>query len=425
MRMAVERIAKEIKVGMSEAIQEDYSFFQHGPRLYSGGYGRSFTYNVSKMLFLLSGTKYQFPAEKTELFLSFILEGLRPMIQYSALDWACVGREIARIDAIDVGYIRTALEILSQTPQLPRKREINGFLDCVNGAPQPNITKYFDKAAMLTHHFNGIYVGAKFLNDKIFGAEICNGEAELCYNMSYGTHTCIMRNGKEYFNINSVWDYSRVPGTTSFIETDEQLLAHKDWAKLPLPNGHSGGKQNDHRAVIYELAEHDGIKMLVSNFAFEDGFVCLGAEVDIRDRRGRKLVSTVDQCFVQSEVTVENGSIIHNAIRYTALQDTHIEPTVENKCGSWRRNNIALSEETVSADVLTLNIDHSSTQECKYAYMISSSDTPMPKIEILQNDRNIQAIRLPDGNIMAVFHRPATLSVDGREIIEDTGAVIC
>lgn len=425
MFMAVERIAKEITVDMPEGIQEDLSFFQHGPRLYSGGYGRSFTHNISKMLFLLNGTKYQLPPEKTDLVLSFILEGLRPMTQCNALDWACVGREIARIGAIDVGFIRTALELLSQTPQLPRKQEINDFLSSVKGGPQLNTTKYFDKAFMLCHHFNGIYVGAKFLNNKIFGAEICNGEAELCYNMSYGTHTCIMRNGKEYFDINSVWDYSRVPGTTSFIESDEQLFAHKDWAKLPLPNDHFGGKQNGSRAAIYELAEHDGIKMQIADFAFEDGFVCLGTQLEIRAHEDTKLVTTVDQCVLQGDVVSENGSIIHNAIRYTALQDTHIEPAIESKRGSWRRNNIALSEEIISTDVLTLSIDHPTDRECRYAYMISCADTPAPKVEILRNDTAVQAIRVADGSVMAVFHKPATLSVDGSEIIGNDGTIIC
>jgi hypothetical protein len=234
-----------------------------------------------------------------------------------------------------------------------------------------------------------------------------------------------MRNGKEYFNINSVWDYSRVPGTTSFVETDEQLLAHKNWEKLPLPNGHSGGKQSGRRAVIYELAEHDGIKMQIADFAFEDGFVCLGAEIEIRDHQEAELVTTVDQCIFQGEVVSQNNSIIHNGIRYTALQDTHIKYAAETKRGSWRRNNIGLSDESVSEEVLTLSIEHVSKDKCSYAYMISAEETPTPKVEILQNDSTVQAIRLADGSIMAVFHAPATLSVNGDEIIGDTGTIVC
>ena len=421
---AAERISDEITVGGKDGIQEDYSFFQHGPRLYSGGYGRSFLCDISKALFLLNGTKYRLPREKTEIVISFLLQGLRPMVQGHALDWSCVGRELTRPDALDVGLIKTALEILLCTEELPGKPELREFLESVQGGAQPTLTKYFDKAFMLCHHFNGIYVGARFLNDKLFGAEICNREGELCYNMSYGTQTCIMKNGDEYFNINPVWDYSRIPGTTSLIETDEQLLAREDWSKRPLQNQCFGGKQKGRRAVIYELAEHDGIKMLVADFAFEDGFVCLGVEAE-RQRAAAEFVTTVDQCFAQGDVLAEHDSILHNGIRYTELSNTKIKAEVETKQGSWRRNNAALSDETVSAEVLTLSIGHSEKDKCEYAYMISSADAPMPRVEVLRNDLAVQAIRLPDGSVMAVLHRGGELSVGEKSLIGDAGTILC
>ena len=422
---AAQRISDEITVGMKEGIQEDYSFFQHGPRLYSGGYGRSFLCDISKALFLLNGTKYQLPREKAEIILAFMLEGLRPMVQGHTLDWSCVGRELTRPDALDVGPIKVALETLLRTAELPRKNELRDFLESIQGGTKPTLTKYFDKAFMLCHHFNGIYVGAKFLNDKVFGAEICNREGELCYNMSYGTQTCIMKNGDEYFNITPVWDYSRIPGTTSLIETDDRLLARKDWTHRSLPNQCFGGKQQGRRAVIYELAEHDGIKMLVADFAFEDGFVCLGVETKRYGVEGAEFVSTVDQCFVQGDMVIDGNSILHNGIRYTALQGTHIKSAIETKRGSWQRNNAALSEEAVSAEVLTLSIDHYGKSQCKYAYMISSADTPMPKVEVLRNDCEVQAIRLPDGNIMAAFHQHQRLSVGDKELIGEAGTILC
>ena len=422
---ASKRISDEITVGMKDGIQEDYSFFQHGPRLYSGGYGRSFLYDVSKAVYLLNGTKYQLPSEKTEIFLSFLLEGVRPMVHGHSLDWSCVGREITRPDALDVGLVKTALEILLHTEKLPRKNEIKDFLESIQGGAQPTLTKYFHKAFMLCHHFNGIYVGAKFLNDKLLGAEICNSEGELCYNMSYGTQTCIMKNGDEYFNINPVWDYFRIPGTTALVETDGQLLLRKEWSRRPLSNQCFGGKQQGSRAVIYQLAEHDGIKMLVADFAFEDGFVCLGVEIEHQGVDRTKLVTTVEQCLVQGDTLVEGSSILHNGIRYTALQDTHIKSAVETKRGSWRRNNAALSEEAVSREVLTLSIDHSEKSQCKYAYMISSADSHAPKVEVLRNDCALQAIRLSSGEVMAVFHQAETLKVEDKKIIGDTGALIC
>ncbi|MBE6639867.1 MAG: hypothetical protein E7616_10600 [Ruminococcaceae bacterium] len=423
LRLAADRLSEEITVGLSGGIQKDLSFFQHGPRLYSGGYGRSFVCDVSKILFLLNETEFQLPCEKAELVLSFILEGLRPMTQGKGLDWACIGREISRVDGGHVGKLESSLELLLQTPGLPRKRELKDFLRSMHGGTQGDGTKYFEKAFMLCHHFDGIYVGAKFLNDKLYGAEIINGEGALCYNMSYGTHTCIMRTGEEYLNINPVWDYSRIPGTTSRLETDAQLLMHVDWRKCPLPNDHFGGIEKDRRAAIYELAEHDGIKILVTDFAFENGFVCLGTEWEINRTGGEELVTTVDQCLARGPVSFEKESVIHNSIRYTPLQSTHMEAKVETKYGSWQRNNAALSDETVSADVFTLSIPHPAGRRCEYAYMISSAHTPMPEVEVLRNDCEVQAIRLPDGSLMAVFHRSCVFSENGYEIAGEAGRI--
>ena len=417
---AARRAASEITIDLHEGIQEDYSFFQHGVQLYSGGYGRSFAYDVSQILFLLHGTQYQFPEKQVDIFLSFILDGLQHMTQCGTLDWGCVGRELSRMNALKAGIIVKSVWFLINTAGLPRKQELLDFYDCLKGAPHPDMTKYFNKAAMLCHHFDGIYVGAKFMNNRIYGAEICNGEGELCYNMSYGTHTCIMRNGNEYCNINPVWDYSRIPGTTSRIETDEQLLSHRKWWERPLPNDHAGGKQNGCRAVIYELAEHGDIKTLAADFAFEHGFVCLGTEI-----QGENVNTTVDQCLLQGDVITENNCIIHNGIRYSPLDNTQIDTVIQTQQGSWHRNSIALSDEPIRMDVLTLSINHSENDRCRYAYMISSADKEAPNVEVIRNDGDVQAIRLPDGDIMAVFHHTSILTADGQEILGNAGTILC
>jgi hypothetical protein len=42
-----EAFGDEVRVQQGEGIQEDYSFHQHGTLLYTGGYGRGFTEDVS------------------------------------------------------------------------------------------------------------------------------------------------------------------------------------------------------------------------------------------------------------------------------------------------------------------------------------------------------------------------------------------
>ena len=317
------------------------------------------------------------------------------------------------------------MELLTRTEGLPRKDELVSFLSHLRGGEPTDMTRYFPVAAMLCHHFNGLYVGAKFMNDRTLGAEICNSEGELCRNMSYGTHTCIMKSGREYRDINPVWDYAHIPGTTSIEESDDDLLARKNWVFAAHPNQCFCGAQNGRRAVICELAQHDGTQALVTHFAFEDGFVCLGA--GITDANGRPLVTTVDQCWRAGDTEITDRATVHNGIRYTALDGTVMDTAIREQVGSWRRNNAALSDRPVKGDVLTLTVTHPAGKESAYAYMISAADTDEPAVEVLRNDRNLQAIRLPDGSVMAVFHRNTSLTVnpDGEILSGTEGQILC
>lgn len=394
--LASQRAARELTAGAATGIQKDGSFFQHGPRLYSGGYGKSFAEDISKLLFLLQNTPYQLPQDKIHIFLTFLLDGLRYMFQGSSLDFACVGREFSRPDALSTQRLKGVIDLLLATDGIPRKEELKKFFI------HPDETKYFPEAAFLSHRFHGIYVGAKFMNDRLLGTETCDGEGILSYNLSYGTHTCIMRTGAEYYNIDPVWDFARIPGTTARAETDLQLLMKENWLSRRLPNSHSGGGQNGRRAIVYEYADHDHITLLAADFAFEDGFICLGADIASEDN----IATTVDQCHLTDDITMENGSVLHNSIRYTSLNGIPLEVSCKPQQGSWKRNNLTLSENPMTMQVLTVTAPH---RKNTYAYMISAADKPLPQVKVLQNDSAIQAIELPDGKIMAVFHQNAVL----------------
>jgi len=427
LKLAVDSAANEIYIGGDEGIQDDGSFYQHGHRLYSGGYGLAYINEIASLSNLLAGTEYQFGKEKLNMLVYPMLDGLWHMTQGDALDFACIGRNISRPGCVKNTLLKTVLNELYKNPDMPRRDEIKKMIDfTVAGAGRENETKYFPKVTMLCHHFDGIYVGAKFLDNTTFDAETCNHEGVLCYNLSYGTHTCIMRDGYEYIDIDCIWDYSRIPGTTSRTENNEQLLAHlnKDWRNKTLPNEHFGGEHKGNRGIVYELDEHDGIVGYVTDFAFEGGFISLGAAIEDTSGKNEALVTTVDQSFLRGEVKNDGGAYLHNGIRYTPLGSTVIEAEAKRQEGSWKRNNYAQSADMVAADVLTLTIKHKSGEVSDYAYMISSADKCVPEVKVLRNDADIQAIMLSDGSVMAVFHKPCELSIDGRVIKGDTGTYI-
>ena len=423
---AIERISEEIRID-KEGIQNDGSFFQHGRRLYSGGYGRSFAYDIAQLIYVLQNTKYQLSSDKIELMLTHVLDGVRHMTQGDAFDMAAINRELARKDAIKTGILKKALELMLETEDMPRKDEIKSYLVSIEGGKQLEGTKLFSDAMMLCHHNNGVYVGAKFHSDKLWDQDTCNSEGELCYNMTYGTHTNIMRDGSEYLNILPLWDFSKIPGTTARSESDEVLQAIFDkhnWCCDPLPNSHYGCKQTGDKAVIFEKAEHDLITCFVSDFAFDGGFVSLGAGLKDNKKQNDLLVTTIDQCFKNGEIVREDRSVIHHGIRYTELDSTKMDFEIIKAEGDWKRLNPHRVKDTVNGELLLLTIPHNEINKDKYAYMISSNDIEVQTVKVIKNDEQVQAILTPDNKIMAVFHQTCSFTYENKEYFGNEKEII-
>ncbi len=394
-----------------EGIHRDGSFFQHGARLYSGGYGRSFAADISQLIYILQETEWQFSDKCLEIFSSHILDGLRNMTQFKALDYACVGREFTRPNDLSSENVKRTVSLLVDTVGIPRYDEYVEYLAELEGEKSFSGTKYFNEAALLSHHTNGIYLSARFLGGDLTDAEICNDEGILFYNMSYGSHTCAMVDGSEYFNISPIWQYDRIPGTTAAAESDESLQA-RVWLGKTLPNDIYGGVQGENCGIIFEKAEHDGIITYAADFAVPGGLVCLGAGIFTEEVR--PLFTTVEQSNWQGEVLMDGKSVIHHGIRYTPIGDTSFEVETKKVIGSWQRNSKPESPEPIYGKIFTVTVRHSAEKvsngnTSEYAYMISSAEHDAPKVEILRNDCQIQAIRMENGTVMAVFYEDGIL----------------
>ena len=419
MRLARDRAAQEM-IFAPEGVQPDGSFFQHGPRLYSGGYGRAYVYDTAQFVYAFGGTALSIGEEQMNVLLTHVLDGLRYMTKGHILDYQCLGRQYTRKGEADVGFLRKGVSLLAKAEGLPRREELCAYQDTIlHDAPFAG-TRYYPRAAFLAHHTGSLYVGAKFLWGNLYDEEICNDEGILGYNLSYGTHHCAMVTGQEYFDIAPVWRYDHIPGTTARRETDEALLAHKDWQFRQLSEG--GGDQKGDLAVIWEKMCHETVSALVADFAFPGGFVSLNAE--ILDGEGQPLHTTLEQCFSAGDPEFENGAVVHHGIRYRALDGSVLAPHVRTVTGSWKRSNPARLDAPVTASLFTLTVEHPAGQgSC--AYLLSPADWREPEVTLLCNDTSVQAIMLSDGRVMAVFHERGSLALpDGRVIEGDKGVWI-
>lgn len=422
-QMAIDKATSAVYISKSgrEGFQPDGSFFQHGPRLYSGGYGCVLLAEVASLELQLAGTGFGLSEEKRNIIVGMILDGLRYMTHRGTYDYACVGRNFSRgpLDA-STHYLHT----LEHIPDYPRLNELIEYRRSIEEKTAFEGTKYFSDAHMLCHHTKGMYFGIKFDASNIHGTEHCNEEAILSKNLAYGTNYVIMRTGEEYKAFSPVWDFAKVPGTTAYHEDDYALYENNpgslQWVKC-LQSSHSGGKQDGNLAVIYEQAVHEDMSLYVADFAIPGGLICLGTGLrcDLR----REVNTTVEQCPLVGEVKYERNSIIHNEIRYTSLDERKLVLETPHVIGSWKRNNRLYSDDPIEQDMFIITIPHTKETDGKYAYMITTAAEEMPKVTVIENTDEMQAVRVEGVGVMAVFNYDCTRAIDGEEISGKCGDV--
>ena len=425
--LAARRMAEEITVGKPEGIQNDAAFRQHGPRWYSGGYGGSFLFNVSELAYVLSGTDWAVPTEHMNILLTHVLDGLRQMMLHGYFDYNGVGRELTRQGSLAVPRIHESVDLLLHIEGIPRKEELLAFAAENHGAYRGKTdipyaeTKYYPSISYLAHNARGVHIGVKCHASDQYDMEICNSEAILCYNMSYGTRTCHMARGDEYFDINPYFDYAHLPGTTARYETDEELLAHPDFSVLPLPTDCTYGTARDGMGIVSELAVHDGITVRAAYFTYEGRMIALGTDItDEHPERGSLFV-TVEQCRAVDAISADGDGVAScGSFSYQNLEDGGTLTTeIALREGSWHRNNLDTPYAKISGELFLAYIPVSG-EYGHYAYAVYPREATAAA-HIIENNSRVQAILTDSGILLAVFHEDGALTVDGKSFNGKSG----
>lgn len=406
-RAAVRAVSGELKYSAAEGLKKDHTYFQHGNRLYMGGYGITYISAMTNVIAMLSGTEYIFTEAQFDAFTAFILDGLQRMSYGATLDPTTMGRSVSRLNAQPLPSIVSALNKLAAVEEMPRKDELTAYaVSIANDMKNDFGLQYFDDAKFLVINEPGFYFSFRGGSNTLVYAEIVNDENVLGYNSSFPGVTTILSAGREYTDIAPVYDYSFVPGTTAVYETDEQLRAHGDFSYRALP-GVYGGTYSDGAAVLSAKTTHEGIDMTVSCFAIDGAAMLLGA--GMKDAKGREMNTTLDQCYAVGAPVINGNVIVHNGIKYTVYQGGEISARTEHRTGNWRRNNLTYPDIAAEADIFTLSMKNTGS----YAYSVMSEHTDAA-FEVIVNTDKVQAVRLPDGRVAAAFYAPARFDHAGK-----------
>ncbi len=449
LRQAVNRAQQEIAVaeGLAEGIKEDRSFYQHGPQLYSGGYGRSFTASVAELAHLFGGSEFQIEKDKLLLFCEFVLFGQRYLTRQGSMDYLCMGRELSRRNALSASSLRSSVSKMIHTPEMPHKDALRAYLAELEGDDNGELcdTRWFRNSYILCHHRPPFYMSVKGSHSDFIGTESGNYENYLGYNLTFGANTCFMADGKEYYNIDPLWDFSMLPGTTSFREDDAALLKHtgayERWYSRKGTTDFCGGFSDGRRGVMYLKIDHDGLRALVSIFFFDFGMVALGTGItysaEAEQENAAEIVTTVNQCFLDDAsaggkpvgpgetVFVGEDRISNGGFSYYNLCGRPLTLFTGKVTGNWKRNNLAESDEEVTRELFKLYFSHGCLPvDSSYAYAVcGGSNAKKPSVARIVNTGLMQAVELEDGSASVVFYQHGEYTTSRGKTVSASGGI--
>jgi chondroitin AC lyase len=463
---SVEIAAKWFKQAMeiknAEGILADWSFWQHGPQLYSGGYGAGFAEACSSVAVILNGTWVSLHKQELATLSNFILEGEQWMMRGPSWDYNATGREISRDGSTTSALVNACnnmvkVDPLKKAAYLNLANRING--SGTEGSPVGN--HQYWRTDFMVHQRTAFYASVKMNSKRTFGSESGNEEGIKDYHLGQGT-MAIMQRGDEYgagkTAIAPLWDWQKLPGTTARIRPPSEALPLITW-------GHNAEGRTDFVGGVsdgvYGVSAYDQDKDSVSAhkayFFFDKEFVCLGANV--QNVLPDKVMTTLNQCFkstgqqpisylqagesrptqlISESVALTNPKwVYHDSIAYVFNTDAKIDHNVvelkaENRTFDWSTINAnAYSNTPIPGkkvdvgwgDVFSLSIDHGSNAAWNTHYYnytvipgISKADLEAylvsPNVKVLTNTADLQAVYcLATGIIQVVFWKGGTLQV--------------
>jgi hypothetical protein len=115
---------------LTDGIQADSSFHQHGPELLDGSYGEGFVTAAMTFLALAQGTGFGPSAAQADLFVSLLLDGMRWMTIGSPAkwDWSVKGRDMGTV-ARSVQFNASSFHVLPTG----RSTELAAFGAAIDG----------------------------------------------------------------------------------------------------------------------------------------------------------------------------------------------------------------------------------------------------------------------------------------------------
>ncbi|MDH5602655.1 MAG: polysaccharide lyase 8 family protein [Cyclobacteriaceae bacterium] len=433
---ARDSIVSEIYFCEKEGIKSDYSFHQHGPQQQFGNYGLSFVNSMTFWARIFSQTPLAIEETKLEILRNLLLNGYNWIAWKGHLDINTLGRQLFKNtqESKALSLANAMLDMIVIDPR--HKQDYLDFITHNFSIRHDNHLKgnrHFWQSDLTIHRGQGWYSSVKMSSERVIGIESGNGENLKGYHLADGA-TYILREGDEYKDIFPLWDWRKIPGTTTPRESGP--LKHLSWSGYRNQGDFTGGVSSHELGITAIHFDRDSLTAKKAWFFLDNMMICLGSS--IQTHKNVPVTSTINQCHQRGEIVYSDGKthtidktdeiisenlkwIFHNGIGYCFLQPANIRFSARIQQGDWHDIATMYNSSIVFGKIFTLEVDHGTRPEnASYSYAIIPGTTVgnMERLSlnftVLQNNNQCQALVANDNNtLMFAIHQPQTVDVPG------------
>lgn len=393
-----------------DGIRVDHSFQQHEQTLYDGGYGASLLSNVAASASWAVGTRYGLSPADLRGMVDYLLDGgPQWMVRGPTYDPLASGRYWSRAGTPDnasalLGPVDAAIALSGgyRGEELASLRARLAYAAAHHEASpelEPTGNRAYWISDYMVHRRPGFMMSVKAVSSRTNTPESINGEN---LKGGYGTAgvNLLFRTGREFDDIYPVWDWYRLPGTTS-----ERPPAGADAGYDLTPDHHLGrsaiaGGASDGTvgATLYQMDEY-GIGARKSYFFFPRGEVAMGTSIrePAPNMTGGVVGTNVNQTLLRGEVaysteatgraTMAAGlAVIASGVRWVNHDSVgYLFPTpadnvaigTADRHGDWRSINVTGSTRRVTKPVFSLDLQHGQRPaSASYLYAVIPGISP-------------------------------------------------
>jgi chondroitin AC lyase len=420
-----------------EGVQADGSYYQHGKQQAIASYGRVFAGNSVNAAFYLRGTEYALPKDQLTILINYLKNTFLKTIRGSFYDFNVRGRGISRKDSLSSALGGMVAKIKLFDPENAAYWDASvkrtSGLEPASYKITPTHHQFWKSGYTL--HLRPAYTfSIQTASSRTLRTERGNNENILGKFLPDGA-TNIQRSGSEYANLMPVWEWDKIPGTTSRDYPDDGgATVLKDWGISGTTKFVGGVSDGIYGVSCYDL-DYDSVQAKKAWFFFDREVLCLGA--GIKSNSNENITSTVNQAWMRGGVVSSNGVqkngkgeiwAVHDSIGYIFPQGGDLEISHKAQSGSWYRINHFQSKTELQHQVFKIWLNHGQhPQNASYQYIVipgvdaaGLKNYNRSTIQVLKNTAELQAVKHSGLDMLqAVFYKAGTLVASGLSLQVD------